>query len=82
MNRAGRHLYAAGLNGQTKPSLKQSCWPAKVTTKGVDKKGTEVVEHTEMAESRADFTKEDILARHHAIIEGFIGYLKRNNLIG
>ena len=52
------------------------------TEKGVDKKGTEVVELTEMADCKADFTKEDILARHHAIIEGFIDYLRRNHLIG
>jgi hypothetical protein len=48
----------------------------------VDYKGTEVVELAEMADNKADFTKADNLARHHAIIEGFVDYLRRNHLIG
>jgi hypothetical protein len=48
----------------------------------VDYKGTEVVELAEMADNKADFTKDDILARHYVIVEGFIDYHKRNHLIG
>lgn len=51
------------------------------TNHGVEKKGTNVVELTKMADERADFSEQDIHTRHKAIIDGFIAYLRRNGLL-
>ena len=52
-----------------------------ITNQGVKKKGTNVVELTKMAEERADFSEQDIHTRHKTIIDGFIAYLRRKDLL-
>ncbi len=52
-----------------------------ITNQGVKKDGTNVVELTKMADKRTDFTEQDIRSRHKDIIDGFIEYLRRNELL-
>lgn len=48
---------------------------------GKKKEGTRVVELRELANSKYDFTENDISRRHDHILDGFIDYLEANNLI-
>lgn len=50
-------------------------------SQGRKKEGTKVVELVNLANSNPDFTETDIIARHTAILDGFIEYLKSNDLI-
>ena len=51
------------------------------TNQGAKKEGTNVVELSKMACDRTDFSELDIHVRHKEIIEGFIEYLRRSNLL-
>ena len=51
------------------------------TNQGVKKEGTNVVELSKLACDCADFCEQDIQVRHIEIIEGFIGYLRKNSLL-
>ena len=49
--------------------------------RGVVKEGTKNVELTSLASTNSDFTEQDIKARNEAIINGFIDYLAKNDLL-
>lgn len=51
------------------------------TALGVSKEGTKIVELQKMADERIDFTEQDIQKRHEDIVDGFIDYLRKNDLI-
>jgi hypothetical protein len=51
------------------------------TAQGITKKGTMIAELREMASERLDFCEQDIHNRHEAIIDGFIDFLRRNDLL-
>ncbi len=51
------------------------------TNQGAKKEGTNVVELSKMACDRTDFSELDIHVRHKEIIEGFIEYLRKSNLL-
>ncbi len=51
------------------------------TNQGVKKEGTKVVELAKMSNECSDFNENDIHARHKEIIEGFINYLGKNELL-
>ena len=51
------------------------------TNQGVKKEGTKVVELSKMTKECSDFSEKDIQVRHKEIIEGFIGYLGKNELL-
>ena len=48
---------------------------------GKKKEGTKVKELLDLVHTKTDFTESDIIERHNAILDGFINYLKVNNLI-
>ena len=48
---------------------------------GKKKEGTKVKELLDLVHTKTSFTEPDIIARNTAIIDGFIDYLKANNLI-
>ena len=50
--------------------------------KGKAKEGTRVKELMDMAYTREDFQEQDIVDRKNTILDGFIEYLGKNNLIG
>ena len=52
-----------------------------LTSQGVNKEGTKVAELQTMAKEYEDFSEQDIYSRHHNIVEGFIAYLRRNDLL-
>lgn len=45
------------------------------------KAGTKIVELIKLSDSHADFVEADIESRNEAIFDGFIGYLRQNNLV-
>lgn len=45
------------------------------------KEGTGIVELTKMADSNLDFTEKDIKARNQAILDGFVEFMRQNDLI-
>ena len=51
------------------------------TAQGISKTGTKVSELSKMAEERSDFNEQNIHERHKAIIDGFIDYLRKNDLL-
>ena len=51
------------------------------TAQGVTKDGTKIAELQAMANHREDFSEQDIHSRHTEIVEGFIEYLRRNDLL-
>ncbi len=52
-----------------------------VNLRGQKKEGTNIYELANMAETRTDFVESDIEARTKQIVDGFIDYLKSNDLI-
>ena len=51
------------------------------TTQGIEKPGTMIIELQKMANEGADFSEQDIEGRHRQIIDGFIEYLRYNDLL-
>lgn len=51
------------------------------TTQGIEKPGTMIIELQKMANEGADFSEQDIEGRHSQIIDGFIEYLRDNDLL-
>lgn len=51
------------------------------TAQGIAKPGTMIVELQKMANEGADFSEQDIEGRHRQIIDGFIEYLRYNDLL-
>jgi len=52
-----------------------------INSKNVFKEGTKIHELLYFASNKTDFTEDDIKERNETIIEGFINYLKTNNLV-
>ena len=52
-----------------------------INSKNVFKEGTKIHELLHFASNKTDFTEDDIKERNETIIEGFINYLKTNNLV-
>ena len=50
-------------------------------SQGKRKEGTKVKELLDMANTKVDFSEDDILKRHANILDGFIDFLRNNNLI-
>ena len=50
-------------------------------SQGKKKDGTKVKELLDLANAKSDFSEDDILTRHASILDGFIDFLKANNLI-
>ena len=50
-------------------------------SQGKKKEGTKVKELLDLANAKSDFSEDDILTRHASILDGFIDFLKANNLI-
>ncbi len=50
-------------------------------SQGKKKEGTKIVELLNIAKAKLDFTEADIQARHIAILNGFIDFLRSNNLL-
>jgi hypothetical protein len=51
------------------------------TSHGITKAGTNIFELKKMSDEFDDFTEQDIRYRHNEIINGFIEYLRKNNLL-
>lgn len=51
------------------------------TAQGITKVGTSISELQRMADERSDFSEQDIHERYKGIIDGFIGYLRKNDLL-
>lgn len=52
-----------------------------VSSKGIQKDGTEIHDLIALADSKTDFLENDIMARNDSIIDSFVSYLDSNNLI-
>lgn len=62
-------------------SDKKKFYEGFVTSKGQNKEGTKIVELISLANNQDDFKENDIIYRNSQIIEGFINYLRNNNLL-
>lgn len=62
-------------------SDKKKYYKGYTTEKGQEKAGTKIFELLNLAENNSDYTEEDIIRRHDLIIDSFIDFLRKNNLL-
>ena len=60
---------------------KKKYYKGYINARNQEKEGTQINELIVLADSKADFTEQDIITRDNAIIDGFVGFLKANDLI-
>lgn len=60
---------------------KKKYYEGYVNSKNQTKEGTKIQELIELAKNKDDFKEEDIINRNNKIINGFISFLKENNLL-
>ena len=52
-----------------------------INARNQEKEGTQIQELLGLADSNADFTEQDIISRDNSIIDGFVDFLKSNDLL-